>query len=276
MENYNGSDPYQEKIQSYQEVDPPHLNKEFLPIKEEPEEKLEFYGEDLGNYIDKLNSNIERLKQTFENEDDLQENHKKNLLSMTSTSEYFDAKQLEIYNKFKINPNINYLKGTIHNRAISLDPQNVFRAKPTVELIEEESPQQRQSYLEINEKLEEDYPQRINELEKQNKEIKEFLAKTEKERVKLQEEINKLMVDQKNNHELLSNFFKENEKMEMFKKKLEKENLIVENERKELQKMIELKFEEFQRREKEFDELLKLKIHPNLFDNRDRCPCIIF
>ena len=195
---------------------------------------------------------------------------------MTSTSEYFDAKQLEIYNKFKINPNINYLKGTIHNRAISLDPQNVFRAKPTVELIEEESPQQRQSYLEINEKLEEDYPQRINELEKQNKEIKEFLAKTEKERVKLQEEINKLMVDQKNNHELLSNFFKENEKMEMFKKKLEKENLIVENERKELQKMIELKFEEFQRREKEFDELLKLKIHPNLFDNRDRCPCIIF
>ena len=251
-----------------------HLSNNIYPIKEESE-RNEFNAEDLGDYIDKLNMNIEKLKQSLEDGNDFQETHRKNILSMTSTSEYYDIKQLEIYNKFKTGSLLNYSKDRIHNRAISFDPQKAFQSKYTIELIEE-----RPSIIEFDDKLQEihDYPNKIQEWENQNKEIKDFIAKTENERIKLQENIDQLSSDQKKNEKLLEQLFKENEVMSLFKDKLESEKNLIENERKELQKFIVTKLEEIKKRETELDESLKLKQVPGIKVNDRECcsPCKIF
>jgi len=193
-----------ENITPFLEYDPKRKN---FPIKEEPEgHEKPIYGEDLGNYIDKLNFNIEKLKENFGNVDEnLQENHKKNFSSITSASEYFDPKQLETNNKLKLVPLLNFSKSPIHDRGNTYDPKNVFLSKQTFDSIEEEASiqkQQRHSVLNMEEK-QEDFFNRIFELEKKNKEIKDFLEQTENERTQLQEEIKKVSSEQKSNQELL-------------------------------------------------------------------------
>ena len=271
---------YKEKLSPVLEYN--HKRKSIPTIKEEPEghEQPEVYGQDLGNYIDKLNYDIEKLKKTFENEEH-DFSHKKNIPSVTSTSEYFEARHLE-NNKLKLVPILNVSKIPVHNRAISFDPRNIFLSKPNIELIEEEvtTPiQQRQSFLEINEKYE-DFPAKMQELEKQNREIKEYLEQNERDRVKLQEHINKLSLDQNNNIELLNAIKLENEKMNSLQQRLEDEKKYIETERKDLQMFLDYKLEEFRKKEAEFDQKLKIKVNPDSNSGaacfRDKCFCQIF
>lgn len=251
-------------------------NRGFYPVKEEEtdiEEKTDIYGENLGNYIDKLNSDIEKLKQNFEGGSDyLDERHKKNIPSISSNSEFYE----QTYSNLKIAPQINFSKYPIHNRTISFDPKNIIQAKKKMEIIEEcINFETRQSVLDMNDKLE-DFPERMRELERQNNEIKEFLLIIENDKLQLQDDMKKLALDQKNNVDLIANMVNDRKKLAIFQKKLIEENSMIENERKEFQRYVDLKLEDIKRKEDSLDLHLKIKANPNLVDKRNSCPCNIF
>lgn len=250
----------------------------FFPIKEELEsyEKPDFYGDDLGDYIDKLNLNIEKLKETFENgQENFAESHQKNIPSFTTNSEYMDIRQFEASTNFQQNNFRNMNNFAFHNRAISLDPKNIIESKLNMEFGEESPLNQRQSILVVNEKDKfEEYPTKLIELEKQNKEIRELFLCAESDKTNLQEKIDRLLMSQKNNEEMMNNILKEHQQI---MKNLEENKNNIEKENKEKEEYFKAKLEEINRKADELDNHLKLKLsNTEITGKRDICPCRIF
>lgn len=273
----NKKEIFKKKINSYSLYN--SLSKtNFFPIKEELEnyEKPDFYGDDLGDYIDKLNLNIEKLKETFENgQENFSETHQKNIPSFTTNSEYMDIQQFQVSKNLQQNNFKNMNNFAFHNRAISLDPKNIIESKLNMEFAEESPLNQRQSILVVNEKDKyEEYPSRLIELEKQNKEIKELFLCAESDKTHLQEKIDILLMSQKNNEEMLNNILKEHQQII---KNLEENKNNLEKESKEKEEYFKAKFEEINKKADELDKHLKLKLsNTEITGKRDICPCNIF